>query len=47
MKGFSFINATTCVQGIIHVDLTSLNFRNKCYWGGGVLIFSLQQILEM
>jgi hypothetical protein len=33
MKGFSFINATY-VQGIIHVDLTSLNFVNKCYWGG-------------
>lgn len=34
MKGFSFINVTY-VQGITDVDLTSLNFMYKCYWGGG------------
>jgi hypothetical protein len=33
MKWFSFINATY-VQGITDVDLTSVNFMNKYYWGG-------------
>ena len=34
MKGFSFIDATYA-QGINNVDLTSLNFFNKYYWGRG------------